>query len=231
MAKVTVMKTMNETDSSLALQCMDFTKQLASQGKAFKFSLSLPSGFNFSLDFSQEKLPPFRKPEGKKQSPSTLRRNTQRRKDYLAKKAADKADDQHVELEATKKKFKCDHCGEIFTAKDILNNHIAEKHLVIGTCDDCDPKTNKYDNTIEHKNDEQIEQFDGNSEIEQTDEEYEHEREDCQRKQEEHCKTEGAWCYDCNDMFFNRIVLKRHMHNDHNKDIYPEINIMLHGGW
>ena len=89
MADVTAVKTMNETDS-LVFQCMDYTKQLASQGKAFKFSLSLPSGFNFSLDFSQEKLSPFRKPESKKQSPSTLRRNTQRRKDYLAKKSAEK---------------------------------------------------------------------------------------------------------------------------------------------
>ena len=85
MADVTAVKTMNETDSSLVFQCMDYTKQLATQGKAFKFSLSLPSGFNFSLDFSQEKLSPFRNPESKKQSPSTLRRHSQRRKDYLAK--------------------------------------------------------------------------------------------------------------------------------------------------
>ena len=189
MADVTAVKTMNETDS-LVFQCMDYTKQLASQGKAFKFSLSLPSGFNFSLDFSQEKLSPFRKPESKKQSPSTLRRNTQRRKDYLAKKAAEKqADHQHDELKATETELKCDHCGELFIANDILNKHIAEKHLAIETCDECELKTSLYENMTECKNDEQIEKLDGNSEIEQSDKEYEYECEERGHKQEEQCKA------------------------------------------
>ena len=70
MAEVTEAKTMSENDSSLLSQCMDYTKQLASQGKDFKFSLSLPSGFNFSLDLTQEKLLPSRIPEKKRKSPS-----------------------------------------------------------------------------------------------------------------------------------------------------------------
>ena len=153
MADVTAVKTMNETDSSLVFQCMDYTKQLASQGKAFKFSLSLPSGFNFFLALSQEKLSPFRKPESKKQSPSTLRRNSQRRKDYFAKKSAEKqADHQHVELEATETELKCDRCGKIFTANDLLKKHIAEKHLAVGTCHDCEPKTSNHEDLTEHKN-------------------------------------------------------------------------------
>ena len=132
----------------------------------FEFSLQRGTLLSLSSDLSQEKLPPFRKPESKKQSPSTLRRNTQSRKDYLAKKAALKqADDQHVELEATKTELKCDHGEEIFTAKDILNNHIAEKHFVIGTYDDCDRKTSNYENTIEHKKDERIEQLEQCSDV------------------------------------------------------------------
>ena len=113
----------------------------------------------------------------------------------------------------------------------MLKKHIAEKHLAVGTCNDCEPKTSNHEDLTEHKKNERIEQLDGNSEIEQTDEEYERECEERQRKQEEHCKAEGAWCYECSDVFLNRIVLKRHMHNNHNMDIYPEINIMQHGGW
>ena len=69
-----------ETDNSLAIQCMEFTKHLASEGKCFKFSLSMPSGFDFSLDVTQEKLAPSKIIERKKQSPSTLKRNALRKK-------------------------------------------------------------------------------------------------------------------------------------------------------
>ena len=83
----------------------------------------------------------------------------------------------------------------------------------------------------EHSKDLHIEQLDGISEINQTDEEYECECEERQRKQEEQCKAEGAWCYECSGVGLNRIDLKRHMHKDHNINIYPEINTMLHGSW
>ena len=86
MAEVTEVKTISENDSSLVSQCMDYTKQLASQGQDFKFSLSLPSGFNFFLDLTQEKLLPSRIPEKKRKSPSTLRRNAQRSKEFQQKK-------------------------------------------------------------------------------------------------------------------------------------------------
>ena len=78
-------RTVSETDNSLAIQCMEFTKHLANQGKSFKFSLSLKSGFIFSLDVTQEKLSPS-SIERKKQSPSTLKRNALRKKTFLQKK-------------------------------------------------------------------------------------------------------------------------------------------------
>ena len=53
MAEVIEVKTTSENDSSLVSQCMDYTKQLASQGKDGKFSLFLSSGFNLSLDLGQ----------------------------------------------------------------------------------------------------------------------------------------------------------------------------------
>ena len=37
-------------DTSLASKCMDFCHALASQGKMFKFSLSIGSTFSFSLE-------------------------------------------------------------------------------------------------------------------------------------------------------------------------------------
>ena len=48
---------------------------------------------------------------------------------------------------------------------------------------------------------------------------------------DDHAKTIGSWCYECNDRCKDRSVLKRHMRNDHGLDIYPEIDMMLHGGW
>ena len=75
--------TVAEMDNSLAIQCMEFTKHLASQGNSFKFSLSLPSGFNFTLDVTQEELAPSNILERKKQSPSTLKRNALRKKIFL----------------------------------------------------------------------------------------------------------------------------------------------------
>ena len=54
---------------------------------------------------------------------------------------------------------------------------------------------------------------------------------DRSRRLDEHAKEQGSWCYECNDRCINRSVLKRHMHNDHGKDIYPEIDMMLYGGW
>ena len=44
-------------------------------------------------------------------------------------------------------------------------------------------------------------------------------------------KAEGSWCHECNDRCSNRSVLKRHMKNYHGIDIYPEIDMILNGGW
>ena len=76
---------MNENSSCLASQCMDFTKHMASKGMDFKFSLSLPTGFNFSMDCNQEDVIPASIQERQKQSPSTLKRNSLRKKAFLAK--------------------------------------------------------------------------------------------------------------------------------------------------
>ena len=86
MAGVPRMKTLSDKGPSLVSKCLEFTKHLANHGKDFKFSLSLPSGFSFSLDISNEKTSS-RIPEKKKKSKSTLRNNFQRSWVYLDKKA------------------------------------------------------------------------------------------------------------------------------------------------
>ena len=69
MSEATQLKSMSEMNSSLVSKCMDFTKHLANKGTDFKFSLSLPTGFSFSMDFNQDKMTLSRMPE-KKKSPN-----------------------------------------------------------------------------------------------------------------------------------------------------------------
>ena len=71
------------TNFMYASKCMDFFQALAKQGQAFNFSLTVSSGFSFSLDTRRKAGSPVTK---KKTIPSTLRRNTRRREEFLAKK-------------------------------------------------------------------------------------------------------------------------------------------------
>ena len=68
---------------------------------------------------------------------------------------------------------------------------------------------------------------------EKSDSEDEHEkyRKERSKKLDDFAKTEGSWCYECNDRCANRTALKMHMKNDHGMDIYPELDMILHGGW
>ena len=79
--------TLCEEETSLASQCLAFCQALASQGKAFKFSLAINSAFSFSLDTRDTREVPVSAPETrKKSSPSTRRRNARRRAQFLKKK-------------------------------------------------------------------------------------------------------------------------------------------------
>ena len=52
------MSAVGEENSSLASKCMDFCQALAKKGKTFNFSLSIGSGFSFSLDTRSEDIRP-----------------------------------------------------------------------------------------------------------------------------------------------------------------------------
>ena len=77
-------------DSSLASQCLALCQTLVSQGKAFTFPLKIDSNstLSFSLDTKEGKASAV-SPEAltrKKVSPSTKRRNAQRRAEFQKKK-------------------------------------------------------------------------------------------------------------------------------------------------
>ena len=119
-----------ETDNSVVIQCMKFTKHLAIPGKSFNFYFSLPSGPNFFLVITHEKLAPFNSLEWKKQSTSTLKTNALRKKTFLQKKNLEKqADPQLVGSQVHSvdimKKFKCKQCDKEFkrnTCTNVITN-------------------------------------------------------------------------------------------------------------
>ena len=54
---------------------------------------------------------------------------------------------------------------------------------------------------------------------------YEKYLEDRSKRLDDLAKERGSWCYECNDRCPNKNVLKRHMHDDHGIDIYPELEL------
>ena len=184
----------SELDTSLVLKCMEFTKQMTDQGNSFKFSMCLPSGFNFSLEFAKgfEKEQPSNISERKKKSPSTIRRNKLRREKYLKRKTVDETPTEEISVPSelkdtpppppTKKtvthdRFKCQQCGEKLDTKNCLSNHMISEHEAEGeifTCDICDFSTSRKVSLQIHisRKHENIEQLDGHSSSETYDSVY-----------------------------------------------------------
>ena len=125
------MTAVGESDPNLATKCLDFCQALSSQGVAFNFSLSIGSTFSFSLDTrSKAPLSPGTK---KKSSPSTLRRNARRRKEFLEKKQNPApvipTEEAVGETEPEKENiFQCDQCENNFKSENGLKIHIGKTH-------------------------------------------------------------------------------------------------------
>ena len=77
---------LSAVDPSLASQCLAFCQALASQGKDFSFSLTINSTFSFSLDTKESNVKSTLVKTKKRSSPSTQRRNTRRRTEFLKRK-------------------------------------------------------------------------------------------------------------------------------------------------
>ena len=124
------MTAVGETNSPLMTQCLDFCQALALQGMVFKFSVSVGSTFNFSLDTSKGK--DFPAPRSKKMSsPSTLRRNAKRREEFLKRKTLSEAAAAVTGVETNQKQdsaFQCDQCDATFKTENGLKIHRGRSH-------------------------------------------------------------------------------------------------------
>ena len=105
-----------EDNSAILSQCLDFCQTLAGKSLNFSFTLTLGNNFSFSLDSSEKKA---LAPKAKKKSPSTLRRDARRRKEFVRKK---------LEASTGVKVFKCDQCGNNFKSENGLKIHVGKAH-------------------------------------------------------------------------------------------------------
>ena len=83
------------------------------------------------MDFNQEKKIPASIQERKKLSPSTVKRNSLRKKAFLAKKAEEKqAEPQLVKPQAKHSRmFKCNQCETGFISTGTLDSHMMKEHI------------------------------------------------------------------------------------------------------
>ena len=124
------MTAVGESDPNLATKCLDFCQALSSQGVAFNFSVSIGSTFSFSLDTrGKASLSPGTK---KKSSPSTLRRNARRRKEFLEKKQHPAAVIPREEA-VGEKAFLCDQCDSNFKSENGLKIHVGKTHKKVNS--------------------------------------------------------------------------------------------------
>ena len=127
------MTDVNNTNSSLNSQCMDFCQALARQGLEFKFSVTIGSAFTFSLDARAKEgrdAPPVTTVK-KRNSPSTRRRNARRREEYLKRKfqsEVTKADSPKRNKKQQCDGFHCDLCDSTFKSENGLKIHRGKTH-------------------------------------------------------------------------------------------------------
>ena len=91
---------MGGDDPALLSQCLEFCQALASMGQTISFSVTLGSTFAFNLDTRMKSTCSVVKTSKKKKpSPSTLRRNLQRKEMFLKQKCKDSKDKEATSLE------------------------------------------------------------------------------------------------------------------------------------
>ena len=117
--------------SSMASQCMAFCQTLASQGKAFNFSLKIGEDFAFFLDTKKEV--PVQKT--RKVSPSTKKRNDLRRQKFLASKSKPIVEEQDLEAPsnistAKNQSVSCEECGHTTKTVGGMKLHVKNKHEI-----------------------------------------------------------------------------------------------------
>ena len=122
-------------NSSMASQCMAFCQTLASQGKAFTFTLKIGETFSFSLDTKEKISAHIPVQKTRKVSPSTLKRNALRRQKNFASKNQASADKDAMETpaeisEILKPSVSCEECGHTTQTVGGMKLHVKNKHSI-----------------------------------------------------------------------------------------------------
>ena len=120
------MTAVDEVNSSLASKCMDFCQALASQGRAFSFSIVIGPNFSFSLDTRSKVMQ--ESGTKKRASPSTLRRNAKRREEFAKKKQNSSVRTTTEDDTATSNSLSCDQCEVAFKTRNGLKIHKGKSH-------------------------------------------------------------------------------------------------------
>ena len=127
-----------------------------------------------------------------------------------------------IQIQSEDKMIKCNQCDSKFKSNTRLEIHMREQHSQDLTCDECDFTVNTANSMEEHMIEKQrIEQIDGYSETFKTPGEIEHLR--------RYGKIDYTlWCYECDEEYCSRLGFKRHMHNEHRKTVFEDIDISKH---
>jgi hypothetical protein len=117
-----------ESDSSLAMKCLDICQALTSQGKIFNFSLSIGPTFSFSFTSGDKTLDTRFGSQKKKQSPSSRRRSARRKEEFLNKRRQVLSAVKSPAETAPVSFFSCDQCDYTNASEKGLRQHKRMKH-------------------------------------------------------------------------------------------------------
>ena len=115
-----------ESNTTLLSKCLEFCQALTSQGQAFNFSVAIGKDFTFSLDTRSKEASPVTLVK-KKASPSTLRRNAKRRREFLQRKQ-NRSPVKPSEVETGTNALSCDMCEFKPASEKGLRQHKRVKH-------------------------------------------------------------------------------------------------------
>ena len=119
-----------KTESSVWAQCLEFTRQMDSNKQSFKFEFKLSNGFSFNFNTLDQEESKSGTKEVKRKSPSTLRRNAERKQKFLDKKNISSAT-----KELSESYFQCDQCDYEANCKVGLRKHMEKQHTLIPQID------------------------------------------------------------------------------------------------
>ena len=106
-------------ESSVMVQCLEFSRLLISNQKPFQFEVKLASVCSFNFNTLDQESTKSRTQEVKKKSPSTLKRNAARKLRFLQDKKTSS-----VEKETLADSFKCDQCDHQANCKASIKKHV-----------------------------------------------------------------------------------------------------------